>query len=312
MSAKNKPVYVYGPVPSRRLGYSLGIDVIPFKTCTLDCVYCQLGPTTHKTIRRKNPYPPNQILSQIRKAIQSGQQIDYITFSGSGEPSLNFSIGELIREIKKFTRIPVAVLTNTTLLYRKEVRKALKSADLVVPSLDAATQRLFSQINRPHPHITADKCIQGLKTFRGNFQGSIWLEVMLIKGINDSPPHIQKLKQVISEIQPEKVQLNTVIRPPAEEYARPLTPEKIEEIKNELGAHCEIIAEFHKKGQTQPSQDLEEAILSLVRRRPVTLSDISASLGKHQNEILKYLNFLLEDGKIKYVPHQDSVYYEPN
>lgn len=307
----SEPIYVYGPVPSRRLGYSLGIDIIPFKTCTLDCVYCQLGPTTHQTIRRKNPYPSKEILSQIKKSVRSGQQIDFITFSGSGEPTLNSLIGKLIREIKQFTRIPVAVLTNSTLLYRREVRKALEAADLVVPSLDAATHKLFVQINRPHPRLTVDKCIQGLKTFRRNFGGDIWMEVMLIQGINDSPSHIQKLKQVIAEVKPDRIQLNTVIRPPAENFARPLTPEKMEEVQTELGPNCEIIAEFHKKGQTPASEDLEEAILSLVRRRPVTLADISASLGKHQNEIIKYLNFLLEDGKIKSVTYQDSLYYEP-
>lgn len=313
IESKNKYNFshIYGPVPSRRLGFSLGIDIIPFKTCSFDCIYCQLGPTIKKTIKRRKYFPSSEILSQIKKVLNSGQRIDYITFSGSGEPTLNSAIGTLVREIKKITPVPVVVLTNSSLFTLKSLRKALKPSDLVIPSLDAATQEIFVKINRPHPSIKIKKIIEGLKEFRHEFKGTIWLEIMLVKGVNDSPPHIKKLKEAIAEIKPDKIQLNTVIRPPAEKFALALNSKELKRIKNILGEKCEIIAEFAKKEQVPPSEDLEEAIFSLIQRRPVTLTDIAASLGKHNNEIIKYLNFLLEKGKVKVVVYKGLKYYEP-
>ena len=311
MKDKTSYMYIYGPVPSRRLGFSLGIDIIPFKACTFDCIYCQLGPTTQKTIERKKYFSSKEILSAIKKKLDSGRRIDYITFSGSGEPSLNSDIGKLIREIKKITSIPVAVLTNGSLLYRKSVRKDLSAADLVVPSLDAATQKAFVKTNRPHSSLKLDEIIEGLEKFRQEFKGSIWLEIMLVKGVNDSPPHLRKLKEAIANIKPEKIHLNTVVRPPTEKFARPLSQKELEKIKKFLGKNAEIIAEFDKKAQKLSSENLEKAILSIIQRRPVTLSDISASLGAHKNEVIKYLNFLLEEGKIQYTSHKGLKYYEP-
>lgn len=308
---KSPAICIYGPVPSRRLGFSLGIDIIPSKTCSLDCIYCQLGPTTQKTVQRKEYVSWRKILSQIKSVLSSGQRIDYLTFSGSGEPTLNLALGKLIREIKKITSIPVAVLTNSSLLSQKSVRKALMDADLVVPSLDASNQEVFTKINRPHPSLKAEQILEGLKKFRQEFKGSIWLEVMLVKGINDSPSHINTLKEVIKEINPEKVQLNTVLRPPSEKFARPLSLKELEKIKDALGENCEIIAEFKKKKQIPRAENLEAAILSMIRRRPVTLSDISTSLGKNRSEITKHLNLLLQEGKIKLVIHRNLKYYEP-
>jgi len=308
---KSQAIHIYGPVPSRRLGFSLGIDIIPFKACSLNCIYCQLGPTTKKTIHRKEYLSPSEILSQIKKKLSSGQRIDYITFSGSGEPTLNKTLGKLIREIRKITSIPVAVLTNSTLLSQKSTRNALMDADLVVPSLDAATQEIFVKVNRPHSSLKLEEIIEGLRKLRQEFKGTIWLEIMLVKGVNDSPSHIRKLKEAIAKIKPDKVQLNTVIRPPAEEFARPLSLRELEKINKVFGKNCEIIAEFSREAQKSIPENLEEAILSLIQRRPVTLADISNSLGKHKNEIIKYLNFLLVEGKIKSVIHKGLKYFEP-
>jgi wyosine [tRNA(Phe)-imidazoG37] synthetase (radical SAM superfamily) len=303
-------MYTYGPVPSRRLGFSLGIDIIPFKTCTFDCIYCQLGPTTKKSVKRKKYFSPKEILRAVKKKLSSGQRIDYITFSGSGEPTLNSNIGSLIREIKKMTSIPVAVLTNGSLLSRESVRKDLSAADLVVPSLDAATQKAFAQTNRPHSSLKLEKIIDGLEKFRHEFKGSIWLEIMLVKGVNDSPAHLRRLKDAIAKIRPEKIHLNTVVRPPTEKFAKPLSKKELERIKKILGKKAEIIAEFDKKAQKLSSEDIEKAILSIIQRRPVTLQDISTSLGMHKNEVIKYLNFLLEEGKIQCTSHKALKYYE--
>lgn len=210
------------------------------------------------------------------------------------------------------TSIPVAVLTNSSLLNRKSVRKALMAADLFVPSLDAASQELFLKVNRPHPHLKIEEIIRGLKKFRQDFKGSLWLEVMLVKGVNDSPSHIKRLKKAIAEINPDKIQLNTVFRPPSEAFANPLSYEELEEIRKVLGEKCEIIAEFKKKDQPPLSKNLEEAIYALVKRRPATLLDISFSLGRHKNEILKHLDVLLKEGRLKSLVHRGVKYYEPS
>lgn len=304
-------IHIYGPVPSRRLGFSLGVDIIPFKTCTLDCIYCQLGPTAKKTLQRKEYYSQSEILTQIKKKLASGQRIDTLTFSGSGEPTLNKILEKLIKKIKKISFIPVAVLTNSTLFTDKTVRSALMSADLVIPSLDAATQEVFLQTNRPCSPLNIEDIVEGLEAFRQEFRGSIWLEIMLVKGVNDSPSHIQKLKESVSRIKPDKIQLNTVVRPPAEKFAQPLSLEEIEKIRKKFGKNCEIIAEFDKKALKSSQKDLEGPILAMIQRRPVTLSDISVALGKHENEVTKCLDILLEEGKIRPITHKNKKYYEP-
>jgi len=303
-------MHIYGPVPSRRLGYSLGVDILPFKTCSLDCIYCQLGTTERKKVQRNKYFDVDAILGQIKNLIASGQRIDYITFSGSGEPTLNVFIGMLIREIKKNTQVPVAVLTNSTLLSQKSVRNALSDADLVVPSLDAATQEIFNRINRPHSSLKIRQVIEGLKIFRQEFSGKIWLEILLVKGVNDSPAHIKKLKKVISEINPDKIQLNTVVRPPAEKFALPLSPRELEKIREFFGKTAEVVAEFDKIQHRPISHDLKDAILAMVARRPVTLTDISKSLGKHKNELIKYCDILLKEGKIKLIIHEGKKFFE--
>jgi len=302
--------HLYGPVPSRRLGFSLGIDIIPFKTCSFNCVYCQLGRTPRKSVRRKKYFSASEVLSQLRKKISSGQRIDYITFSGSGEPTLNTALGKLIREIKKMTSIPVAVLTNSSLLNQKSVRRALLSADVVAPSLDAASADILARVNRPHSSLKMSKIIDGLVKFRQEFKGSIWLEVMLVEGVNDSPSHLKKLKEAIARIKPDKVQLNTVVRPPAERFARSLSLEKLEKIKKILDENCEIIAAFEKRPQKPVSENLDKVILSLVQRRPVTLQDISKSLGKSKKVIKEHLDSLLAKDKIKTVVHKGLTYYK--
>lgn len=305
-------VHIYGPVPSRRLGYSLGVDILPYKTCTLDCVYCQLGPTPETTDRAGCFFEEQEILSQIQDAVTPSRgRIDYITFSGSGEPTLNTGLGSLIRKIKAMTDIPVAVLTNSTLLTREEVRQALMEADLVVPSLDAATQDVFERVNRPHPSLEVKDIIQSLIRFRKEYQGRLWLEVMLVAGINDSPEHIRELKEAAAAIHPDRVQLNTVVRPPAEGFARAMTQERMEEIREIFGPEAEIIADFSDDPRLSGLEAVGAAIVDLVKRRPVTLTDLANSLGLHRNEVIKHLDLLRKDDKIRVVFHKGRKYYEP-
>ena len=300
---------IFGPVPSRRLGFSLGVDTIPFKTCSLNCIYCQLGRTINKTIQRKEYIAADDVLREIEEVLREGKRIDYITFSGSGEPTLNSEIRRMISRIKELTSIPLAILTNGTLLYRPRIREDLMEADLVIPSLDTVTQEIFEMVNRPHPSLKIEKVIAGIDSFSQQFNGKVWLEIMVVKGINDSLEEIEKAAQVIKQMNLEKIQLNTVVRPPAEEFARPLTREDLNNIKTVLGKKCEIIAEFKRATQKAYKRDVEKRILSMVKRRPVTLVDISHSLGLHRNEIIKYVETLEKNHQVKTEVHSGERYY---
>ncbi len=296
---KKEENYIFGPVPSRRLGFSLGIDLVPYKTCSLDCIYCQLGRTTNKTIKTKEYISSSLILKQLKEIFLSGRKIDYLTFSGSGEPTLNSKIGEMISEIKKISKIPIAVLTNGTLLTEKKMREKLKKADIVIPSLDAITPSIFEKVNRPHPSLKIDKIIAGLIKFREEFTGKIWLEIMLVAGINDSSEEIEKFIEAVEAIRPDKVQLNTVVRPPAEKWVKPVSLTKLKKIKKLFGKNCEIIVSFKRKKQTAYQKDLEREILTLLSRRPITTLEISNVLGAHINEVIKYLEVLEKDKRVK-------------
>jgi len=301
--------FVYGPVASRRLGFSLGVDIIPFKTCTLDCIYCQLGSAGRTTVRRGRWFPPDEILAQIRAALDSGQRIDVITFSGSGEPTLSRDIGRLIRAIKRMTSIPVAVLTNATLLGRKDVRRDLAEADIVIPSLDAVPAAAFRRVNRPHASFDNRKIIDGLVRFREEYPGEIRLEVMLVKGVNDSPAHIRALKAAIARIRPDRIELNTVVRPPAVRRAGPLSPAALARIRAKLGPKTEIVASFAVRKQAPAAGALESAVLATVGRRPQTAADIASALGRHRDEVLKSLTSLLSRHRVRKLVHGGRTYF---
>jgi len=303
--------YTYGPVPSRRLGLSLGVDLVPKKICTYDCIYCQIGRPTLQTVERKEYVPARAILRDVREALHEwGDKIDYIAISGSGEPCLNTAIGEVIQGIKKLTTTPVAVITNSSLLHLEEVRKALRAADVVMPSLDAVTPSVFQTINRPLPFLEIDQIIQGLAAFRQEYKGQIWLEILLCRGVNDAGEEIERIKEAIRIIQPDKVQLNTVVRPGVEDYAAALPPDRMEEIKNALGAQAEIIAEFEGDRHRMPPTHIEEQVIRIIQRRPETPDDLAKALGLHDLEIVKILDKLAKEGKVTYRVFNQRVYYE--
>lgn len=304
--------YIFGPVPSRRLGMSLGVDVVPFKTCSFDCIYCQLGATTDKSVQRRSYVPKEDVLKELRDVLENeSKRIDFITFSGSGEPTLNSDLGEMIGRVKTFSRVPVAVLTNGSLLYRDDVRKELSSADLVVPSLDAVTEKTFEKINRQHESLTAKLIIEGLRKFTQEFEGRIWLEIMLVKGVNDNPEELRQMADLARSLKVDKIHLNTVVRPPTEEFSLAVTAEEISEIASMFDSRAEVIVDFGKlvKHETRDG-DIEDQIASLLKRRPCTVDDISDSLGIHRNEVIKYVNHLTSKGSVRRVKHGDKWYYE--
>lgn len=306
----SKKRHIYGPVPSRRLGYSLGIDTIPFKTCPFNCIYCQLGKTTLQTERRKRYIPANEIFAELKNFLKNKIHIDHITFSGSGEPTLNREIGNLIKKIKKITDIPIAVITDSSLLYKPEVRKALLSADVVLPTLTTAKNKTFKLIHRPLSHITIKRIIDGLAKFRKIYKGEIWLEVMMLKGINDTEEELKGLKTAIDRIKPDRIQLNTVVRPPSEYSARPLGLQELRRIKKFFGENCEIVAEFRKQKNILNFNRKGQIILQYLKRRPATAMDMSRSLGISNKTLLKYLSQLLKSKKIKRINYQGKEFYE--
>ncbi len=290
---KNKTCkYVYGPVPSRRLGLSLGVDLVPFKTCTYDCIYCQLGGTTNKTIQRKEYLPLNQILEEISQKLETGISTDFITLAGSGEPTLHSKIGEIIDKIKQKTKIPVAVITNGSLLWDSEVQGALSRADLIVPSLDAGDAALFGNVNRPHPKISLEKMVDGQIKFSKKFSGKLWLEVFLLGGITAIEAEVKKIAAISRKIAPDKIQLNTVVRPPAENFAFPVNESQLRRYAKIMGKNTEIIPDFSYSRKAPAFSASNADIISLLRRRPCALHDVAGGLGIPNNEALKHLESL--------------------
>ena len=312
MDKVSRPLkYIFGPVPSRRLGRSLGIDLVPYKTCTFDCIYCDLGRTTHKTITRQAYVSSEEIQGELElNSSVLEKKPDFITLSGSGEPTLNTDIGEIIRRIKEITSTPVAILTNSSLLSLDEVRRDLSEADVVLPSLDAITPALFEYINRPHPSLRIEEIISGLIQFRKQYRGQIWLEVVFCRGINDDKEEIERLKGVIERIQPDRVQLNTPVRPPAEEFAYPLTTTQLEEIRKKLGDKAEIISEFGAPLGEEFNSVKDTEILNLIKRRPCTTEDISKALGLRIDEVVKHLDHLTKTGTIRFRMFEHRCYFE--
>ena len=299
--------YVFGPVPSRRLGRSLGVDLIPFKTCTYDCIYCQLGRTTCKTLERRGWVPVEDVIEQVKSALPT--QPDYITLSGSGEPTLNSQIGDVIERIKQMTDIPVAVLTNGALLWDKSVRSDLLAADLIVPSLDAGDEAMFQAINRSHEGISFTTMVDGLAACRAEFHGQYWLEVFLLDGYTACEKEARKIARHVARIGPDLVQLNTVSRPPAESFATGASFGHLERLARLFTPTAEVIADIPEGADTEEHRGSMEDVLHLLQRRPCTVRDIAYGLGIHRNEVAKHLGKLERQGLVSEEEIQGTTYF---
>ena len=294
--------YLFGPVNSRRLGISLGIDLVKHKTCTLDCIYCECGPTTDFVKDIIEYVPLNEVIDEIDDFLKPGPELDYITFSGSGEPTLHSGLGDIISFIKSnYDKYKIAVLTNGTLLNKIQVRYALKKADIVMPSLDAVSQDVFEKILRPVAGLTPEKHIQGLLDFRKEFKGKMILEIFIVPGINDTDDELAKIKSVSMMINPDEIQLNSLDRPGTEreiktldkkrlyeiiEFLKPLPVMKIEEasgkVKNDY-EHSELI----------------NTIIATIKRRPSTIDDLHRTLGIKPDDLIPIIKIMLNSGTIK-------------
>ena len=301
-------MHIFGPIPSRRLGFSLGVDLIPYKTCTFDCLYCEVGKTTNKTITGGVFTPVDDILNQLDERLSECSP-DVITLAGSGEPTLHCEIDRIIRGIRKRTDTDVVILTNGSLFWDESVRKRVLGADLIMPTLSSAVQSTFQTIHRPHEGLNLDRIVEGLAQLRREFKGLIYLEVILLAGINDSEEEITRLKPLIEKIQPEKIQLNTVVRPPADRRAKALDSGRLEEIKLFLGERAEIVADIGAVKISVEHHKKQEALLETARRRPLRVKDMAGSLGMSIKEVEGMVKGLVIKGYLRRQDHSGEIFY---
>ena len=302
--------YVFGPVPSRRLGRSLGVDIVPFKTCCYDCIYCQLGRTPKTTIARRRYVPIDAVLAEVGGRLDTGPDVDYLTVTGSGEPTLHKGIGPLIKRLKALSPVPVAVLTNGALLGRPDVRDALAEADLVLPSLDAGEPALFHQVNRPHPSVGFGRVVDGLQSFRAHFQNQMWLEVFLLNGFTSCIADVERIAYLCRQIAPDRIQLNTVARPPAEGTAGAVPYDVLSDLARLFDAPTEVIAP-RNEDRALPGlhAGISDEMLALLRRRPCTVKDLSLATGENPSVVVKALTRLSTQGDIRASSLNDTRFY---
>jgi wyosine [tRNA(Phe)-imidazoG37] synthetase (radical SAM superfamily) len=305
--------YLYGPVPSRRLGRSLGIDPLPLKTCNFQCIYCQLGRTNYLTNERKNYVPKLDIINEMEDALNEKKDtFDYITFVGSGEPTLYKDLDKLILKAKDLSSKPICVITNGALLYDEKVQEALMLAEVILPSLDAGDEKSFIRINRPHPSIKFNTMIQGFIDFKNNFKGKFWIEIMLVKGVNDSKGELLKIRRLLDQIQPDRIDINVPIRPPAEQWVKIPDKSIIARLNEIFGDYNNI--NFPEIGKfCVYSSDFGKELLSIIQRHPMRQEQILETFSSkemNQEEILSRLKKLAHQQKIERINYLNKTYWK--
>ncbi len=305
--------YLFGPAPSRRLGRSLGINIVPSKICSLDCIYCEVGKTKKTVLQRKAYYNADDIIEEFYNNFYKFEELcDVVTITGSGEPTLNSELEKIITGIKKYTSKPIAILTNTTTIHLSEVYESLLKFDIVVPSLDAVSNDVFKSINLPELHLNTDNIINGLTKFSQEYSGKLFIEILFCKNINDSKEHIEKIIEILKNIKCDKVQLGTIHRPPAYSTALPVDDEFLLDtaklfIKNNIPA--EVTGGFSSVYKTSSSLDLYDLIQALLKMRPCTLQDMAGVFGKNEDEIKSNIDILIKHNKIKAKYYNNDNYY---
>lgn len=300
--------YLFGPVPSRRFGRSLGVDLTPHKTCSQDCVFCQIGRTTNRTVTRQEYVPVDAVVTEVAQWLKVDGNAHYITLSGCGEPTLHSGFGEVLKFIRASSRIPTVLLTNGTMLHLPEVRSAACHAHIVKVSLSAWDQASYEWVNRPHPDLEFSQLVEGQRAFRAQFSGKLWMEVFLIAGMNSTPSDVSRIAALAEEIGPDRIHLNTAVRPPAEQFVAPLSRERLSSLIHLFRPTAEVIADFEAK-QKAGLHPTQEAIHSMLQRRPSTADQIAKAFGMHLNEVSKYLGVLMREKRIDAKRLERSLYY---
>jgi wyosine [tRNA(Phe)-imidazoG37] synthetase (radical SAM superfamily) len=302
--------HLFGPVPSRRFGRSLGIDLVTAKTCSFDCPFCEVGRTTLSTCKRTEYVPTKEITCEFSQWLKLDGQADVITLAGSGEPTLHSRFGNIIDSIKDSCDIPVVLLTNSSLMHIPEVRQAAAKADIVKCSLSAWDNNSFQLINRPAAGIELRLIIDGLQQFRKIFGGKLWLEVFILKSVNDKPSDIAKIAALAETIAPDRVQLNTVVRPPAENSAQPISHAELLSLSPLFSPPAEIIARFSAESSEKSSSKVTaQHVLAMLTRRPCSEKDIAGAFAIEKSTAEKFVQKLIEQNAIRPVKRMDAVYY---
>jgi wyosine [tRNA(Phe)-imidazoG37] synthetase (radical SAM superfamily) len=303
--------YVFGPVPSRRLGRSLGIDPVPLKTCNWNCVYCQLGRSAPLVSERREYAPPGEILREVAQALaERGKETDWITFAGSGEPLLHSGIGGLIEGVKKMTEIPVAVLTNGSFLHLSEVREALYPADAVLPSIDAGSAGLFRKINRPHPDFSFERHVEGLVEFRRSYKGKFWPEVVLVRGVNDTVQALEDIAGVLRRLEPDIVHINVPTRPPAETWVEQPDEDGLMRAAAILGKIAPVVVPGEASVETGGFETALDAIVEIVSRHPMREEEVRRALARWSpEEVSAALAEAAASGRVKTVERYGARFF---
>lgn len=304
--------YIFGPVPTRRLGQSLGIDPVPLKTCNWNCVYCQLGRSKPMVNERKDFFPADEILAEVKNALLSHQpgEIDWVTFVGSGETTLYASLGRLIREVKKLTSLPVAVITNGSLLYMPEVRQELLAADAVLPSLDAGTPELYQHINRPYPGLSFESFLDGLIAFSEEYQGNLWVEVMLVKDLNDTEDQLSKIASALQRIKPDEIHIMQPTRPPVETWVKPPSYDGLRRALDILGDSARVIHPASGSYDLGGGKTIVEAVVGIVTRHPMREEELVETLKNlTTGDVTETLSTLAESDKLQVVDRNGIRYW---
>lgn len=304
--------FVYGPIPSRRLGQSLGIDPIPFKTCNWNCVYCQLGRSV-PLINDRQPYIPcEDILAEVQHVLEGAPvgAIDWVTFAGSGEPTLHSDIGWLIRKVKALTHCPVAVITNGSLLYLPEVRRELAAADAVMPTLNAGNETTYRKICRSWATLTFDRLREGLVAFRREYHSMLWVEVMLVEGLNDSTEELQAIAKVLRQVNPDQIHINTPVRPPSELAVQPPDQDTLQKAVAILGDVAHVIPPTTESLHLAEETSLVEVIIDVIKRHPTCEDELIYSLRQWPIEqIEQTLESLADSGQAQMVYRYGSRFW---
>ena len=295
--------YIYGPVPSRRMGISLGISPIPKKYCNYSCVYCQLGRTKNLTNKRNEFFDLKEILKEFQDISKKDIYYDVVTIVGEGEPTLYSELGRLIKKIKTMTDKPVAVITNGALMYDEKIRKDLMKADIVLPSIDACNENMFTRINRPSRSINYNNMLEGLIEFSNHYKGQLWIEIMLVKGYNDSVDNLIEFKKILTRINYDKLYINTPVRPPAESYVKKVGSEKMELAVEMLEGIS--IDQLVSDGFYSEIEDDVYAVMSIIKRHPMNQFEIVSFLEKRGNKnpvgIFEKLSYVDEIEVVEYM-----------
>ncbi|WP_321328962.1 radical SAM protein [uncultured Ilyobacter sp.] len=304
--------HVFGPVPSRRLGVSLGVDLVEAKTCNLNCIYCECGGNS-KTFSERGSYVNlEEVKIELKNALKKIKP-DFITFSGSGEPTLNSDIGKLINWVKENTDSKVAVITNSTLLHFDEVIEDILKADVIMPSLDAISEEVFVKVNRPHATLKSEDILKGLLKLSEKFKGKILLEIFIIEGVNDTPEELKLFAEFLKKLGIEAVQLNTLARPGAVDWIQPATFKRLKEIKKcfeSFGINgVEIIKKYKNRDQIEKySPDEEKLILNMLSKRAYSLEELCEMVGEKKEELHKYLEILEKEKKVEFLYTEGSFF----